>query len=370
MKADKCECSGCRACENICPQKCIKINEAGKKRFIRIKGGACKECGLCDMVCPHKNNECISSPILGMNAWIKNRRLLRKASSGGIATAIYQCCLQNGFECIGVSFDEEFNLNYTFITSLNQLNEVVGSKYVYSNMNDMYKRIEKELQFGKQVIFVGLPCHVSALKNYCKLKKITIEGLYCVDIVCHGVMMPKLFLEHVSYLKKIYKIDNNTRLSFREKNNQYGISVFNKGHDRIDISPNDDAYMWMYIQGMYAQACFNCSYAQKKRAGDITIKDCCTPYNARKMKSPDSQSSVLINTEKGISLWNKLRDVLECYDYPTEAIINEDSMLSHPTPKPREYTLIMLLEKSFGYRYAVKIIWGAKMIYRKYIKRV
>ena len=47
-------CTGCGACENICPKSCvIRIKEdAG---FQMQKGDGCVDCGLCSKVCPVLN---------------------------------------------------------------------------------------------------------------------------------------------------------------------------------------------------------------------------------------------------------------------------------------------------------------------------
>lgn len=37
MRKDKCKCSGCRACENICPQKCIKIDSSNRKNLCVVR---------------------------------------------------------------------------------------------------------------------------------------------------------------------------------------------------------------------------------------------------------------------------------------------------------------------------------------------
>lgn len=370
MRKDKCKCSGCRACENICPQKCIKIDSSNRKKFVRCKTSKCIECGLCDLVCPHNEPQFLLQPVLGMNAWSLNRRIQRNSSSGGIASTIYDWCLQNNIRCIGVNFDVGYNLKYKFITSQNELNKAVGSKYVYSDMNNIYHQIVQTLKSGEKIVFIGLPCHVSALKKYCNIKKVVLSNLYCVDIVCHGVMMPYFWNEHVMYLENKCNMNTGTNILFRKKQNQYGISIMDTDNIQRDISVNDDAYISMYIRGIYTEACYQCPYAQKNRVGDLTIMDCSTPYNKRARASQYNQSSVLLNSHKGIDIWNQIKDELDYYSYSINEIVNEDNMFKCPTKRPKEYRIIMVLEKVIGYRTTTKLAWGCSNIYRKYIRGI
>ncbi|MCB9071944.1 MAG: 4Fe-4S binding protein [Prevotellaceae bacterium] len=50
---DKRECSGCTACEHICPQHCIAM-VADEEVFLypKVDESRCIDCGLCDKVCP------------------------------------------------------------------------------------------------------------------------------------------------------------------------------------------------------------------------------------------------------------------------------------------------------------------------------
>lgn len=50
---DKSKCSGCHACYNACPKKCITMksdNEGFWYPYVDEK--SCVECGLCEKVCP------------------------------------------------------------------------------------------------------------------------------------------------------------------------------------------------------------------------------------------------------------------------------------------------------------------------------
>ena len=125
MINDKTNCSGCRACENICPKNSISILER-HDRFLCIRNKDCINCGLCEQVCPHINKqENIKNPIVGKNAFAKQRSKYRSATSGGIASVIYQYCQKNDIDCIGVNYTDDFELEYTWICNQEKLKKAI-----------------------------------------------------------------------------------------------------------------------------------------------------------------------------------------------------------------------------------------------------
>lgn len=369
MKVDNCKCSGCKACENICPQNCIRIDDMGRHGFVCVKGEKCNGCGLCEKVCPQNHFNELHKPMEGYNAWTKERKIVKSASSGGIASAIYCYGNKNQINCVGVNFDEKFNLNYVFIDSRKKASNAMGSKYVYSDMGGIYRQIQERIKKREKIIFIGLPCHVAALKNYCKLKGLDNENIVFIDIVCHGVVMPVYFKKHIEYMKRKKRMDSNAKILFRYKPNQFGISIINKGKTVSMISRYDDAYMRIFLKGMYATACFECPFAQINRAGDITIKDSSTPGERRGHQVPANQSSVLINTDVGQKFWKKLENVIEHDAYPIRLIRDEDVMLQRPTPKKMSYKMFCFLESFFGYRIAGRFMWGITDAFKQMIAK-
>lgn len=363
-------CSGCRACENICPKKSIVLLEK-KNRFIQLRDDNCINCGLCDKVCPHLGNqEILKKPILGKNAWAKQGSIYRNASSGGVASIIYQYCSNNDIDCIGVNFTDDFELHYMWINNQKKREMAIGSKYVYSNMNNIYVQIAKKLREHRPVVFIGLPCHVSALCKYLEIVNVSMERCIFVDIVCHGVIMNAVFKKHIYSLikKRKINIDNIKDIQFRNKNNQFGLTFIHNNESPIYFSKYDDSYMQLYLRGCYIKSCLNCIYAQGNRSGDLSIKDCSTSYSDMKIKSK-KQSSILINSTKGLELWEHIKTYLNEYDYPVENMVFEDSMLRHSSQKPKRYDAYYKVALFLGEELAYKAIWGVSSFYKKYFKR-
>ena len=352
-------CSGCMACVRICPKECIKIDLSDKKRIIQqIDIQKCIKCNYCYMVCPHEGLSSVKKPIAGYSGVAKNRKTLHEASSGGIASLLYEYGLKHNISCVGVTFDGELRLKYKFIGNETDIHYAQGSKYAFSDMGKIYDDVVTRL-VEQRVIFIGLPCHVEALKKYLEIKKANIQNLFTVDIVCHGVTAPLFFHKHIEFLLKRYGRIKDIR--FREKDNQFGVTLC--GDQKNIIAKrhrNEDEYMLLYLNGFYIETCYKCRFAKKNRVGDFTIKDC-TGFGFKCLSGVHPiQSSILVNTPLGESFLEQIRheNTLYTYKCSAEKIIQADTMLQRPSILPTMYHTFYMLESLFGYRIAARILYG------------
>lgn len=360
-------CSGCKACENVCPTGCLKIDTSDKIRFVReIDEEKCIGCKKCIAVCPMKKSE-LHTPMKGMIAWSEKRKIAKESSSGGIATTIYNYCIKSQVMCVGVHFEDSRRLVYDFIYNEDDIAKAVGSKYVYSDMNDIYQRIESKLKAQEKVVFIGLPCHVSGMLNYCKEKRVKRELLYTVDIVCHGVPMPYYFLQHT---RNICKDGVKTYdFFFRKKDNPYGLTIENSGKVIYRRELYCDEYMIAFKNGYRTEGCYECPYATGRRCSDITLKDCAAGMDVWRQigKCPvfGQASEVLLNTKKGVELFAQLKEEkLFAWNVNIESIISEEPRLQYPVKRPRFKRQFELLEEKIGFKYAVLCTYNLDMIRR------
>lgn len=49
---DKEKCTGCKICEQYCPDFCIEVKEFEDKKYAVVDYNYCKGCGVCASVCP------------------------------------------------------------------------------------------------------------------------------------------------------------------------------------------------------------------------------------------------------------------------------------------------------------------------------
>lgn len=99
----------------------------------------------------------------------------------------------------GCVFERENDMLRPVIAEASTLEEIepmLGSKYVQSDTAESYLGVKKHLNDGKFVLYSGLPCQIAGLKGF--LRK-SYDNLLTLDIICHGVPNERFF-------KLIYQI--------------------------------------------------------------------------------------------------------------------------------------------------------------------
>jgi len=189
------ECTGCAACMNICPKNCIQMVEDEEAGYIypQIDKLSCISCHLCEKVCPIDNTDFINPSDIQSFAGIGNSEQVFNSSSGGAFSIIAEKAIERGFIIYGVKFDDNLNVIHDRATTLADCDYFKKSKYIQSNTNSCFKRIEEDLKKGNSVLFSGVPCQCAALSNYLKIKRLSSNGLLVVSLLCSGVPSQKLF---------------------------------------------------------------------------------------------------------------------------------------------------------------------------------
>lgn len=338
---EKEKCTGCMACYNICKFGAITIcTDKQGFEYPQINTNKCKECGCCTKVCPIINVETDCKSLLETYAaWNKNSSILNESSSGGFFSAIAESFIkQNGY-VIGAAFDKNFNVNHIIINDTKELYRLRGSKYVQSSINDIYKNVKHILKQDSKVLFSGTPCQISGLKSY--LKGTNISNLYTIDLVCHGVPSPLIFLEYKKWLESKYKSQIN-EFTFRNKKwswIRYNTKVtFNNGSVYYG-KWEEDIYTRGFLRDLYLrESCYNCKFTNLNRVGDITIADF-WGYKQDKdeiINKDEGVSLVIINTLKGKEAFDICKDQLVYYRKDIEIAIKGNNALSKQTMPANE----------------------------------
>lgn len=259
-------CNGCMACVDKCPKKAITVNRDPRAYNAIIDEDCCIDCKACYKLCPRNESKLdFIRPIEWNQGWAQEETIRSKSSSGGGATAIIKSFLEtNGYVCSCSFFDGKFG--YKITNSLYESDCFAGSKYVKSNPQGVYQKIITLLNNGEKVLFIGLPCHVAAVKQYVGLKK--SEKLYTVDLICHGAPDPVILEKYLNdHTVDICKIGN---ISFRSKKSS------NTPKNIKSIAPKGtlDMYLFSYLKRLNLTAnCYKCQYASLQRISDLTLGD-------------------------------------------------------------------------------------------------
>lgn len=308
----------------------IKNNEG----FIepKIDEKKCVNCGICLKKCP-QNNEIKRNEVIKCYAAKNNNKLeLREGSSGSIFKIIADYILDNEGIVYGVTFNNSMEANTIRIEKKEDVWKLMGSKYVQSNTNTTYYLAKKDLEKGKNVLFTGTPCQIAGLKSYLNKE---YDSLITIDLVCHGVPSPKLFKKYIKSIEEKNKSKVKEYYFRNKEKNGWGLNskiLFENGKTRY-VSANLDPYYKSFLEAKtYREVCYNCKYANTKRVGDITLAD----YWGIEREHPKfynelGVSAILINTEKGKVIYEKIKAKIDCIDTDIEKIKKKNKNLIEPS---------------------------------------
>lgn len=316
-------CAGCMACVEACPTSAIEIVKRIEFYDAIVDEGRCVDCGLCLRLCQQHNPVNYNEPICWFQGWASDWQERMTSSSGGVASALMRSFAENGGAVVSCAFDKG-KFVYETCTDHNGINKFKGSKYVKSDPHGIYGVVKGLLASGKKVLFVGLPCHVSAMKLYLGAK---LGGnLYTIDLICHGTPDPQLL---DIYLKSInVSIMDIEEIRFRSKSS-FGIE--GRAMQTID-SLSIDPYTMAFLNGLsYTDNCYKCPYAKTARVADITLGD---SWGTDLSNESDSGVSlVMCMSRKGKDLLDGAG--IELFDVDASKAIAHNEQLRHPMNIPK-----------------------------------
>ena len=168
IAANRADCSGCAACANICPRNAIEMTrDVEGFAYPKINPELCIKCGRCDATCPALNFKAkIFDAFPKTFAAIHiDETIRRHSSSGGAFTALSEIILRNGGVVFGAAFDENWHVFHKAARTLDELENLRGSKYVQSQIGDVYRQVKDALKSSK-VLFSGTSCQCAGLKHF------------------------------------------------------------------------------------------------------------------------------------------------------------------------------------------------------------
>lgn len=378
-------CCACGACFNICPKNAISmVTDEYGFMYPKIDEEKCIGCGACQRVCAFQYIEEINKP---KNVFVSARRdndkIMQSASGGIFAVFAEKILKENGIVC-GAALVEENGVlepKHICIDKIEDLSKLLGSKYVQSDTNTVYKDIKKYLLDNRKVLFSGTPCQVAGLKLF--LGK-CYNNLLTLDIICHGVPNAEFFKGYLNVLEKKF---NGKVLDFKFRDKKCGWGPYTMyvkmlKSDKIVVNkyfPLEEssyAHMFLCTENL-RKNCYKCKYTNENRTGDITIGD----YWGVEKEHPDllrenggildrykGISVAIVNTNNGKIWLDKCKNELYLYPSTFEQAAKVNTQLREPSSYGKFRNKIMALYKEGGYD-AVDKFYYDKVIRRILIKK-
>ena len=377
---NKADCCGCTACASVCAHHAISMEpDAMGFLYPKVDTDKCTECGLCEKVCAFNPNYDrslnLSEPQI-YAARHKDMHEIETSRSGAAFIAISDYVLEQGGVVYGAGYAEHFRVVHKRATNKEERNEFKGSKYVQSDLRDIFPQVKADLKQGLIVLFSGTPCQTAGLASY--IGKRLREKLILVDIVCHGVPAPYIWRDYLTYLEKKYK-QPIVEVNFRDKsrvgwNGHIESFVFQDGSKK---EFNTYTYLF-YRHIMLRPSCSKCHYTNFNRPSDFTLAD----YWGWEKLSPDFNkdnkgcSLLFVNSEKGLEIFEKRKEELDYLPTTQELCIQPN--LQQPSHFDKQWADFEKLYEKQGFAAVAKrygnlgwryILRQKKQAIKQYIRR-
>lgn len=305
-------CCGCTACMCVCPKNAIMMVADNKGFYYpKIDSEKCVNCGLCRRVCQFGEKE-ISEKYNEVRCFAlkhKDFSVIKASRSAGAFTAFSDYILSNGGVVYGVVLNSDFSVNHQRAVTIEQRNRFRESKYVQSNLEGVFNSVASDLSANKIVMFSGTGCQCDGLRSFLQTKRLDTHNLLIVDIVCHGVPSPKMFVEYIKWNEQKNK-SVVTDFKFRDKDKY----TWGEGIEKLTFSDGKIKYQDYFTEFIFSnfirECCYNCKYTTPYRNSDITLADFwgsekkCPEYTDYK----NGCSLVMIHSEKAMILFNKIQN--------------------------------------------------------------
>ena len=309
------DCSGCSACEKICPVGAISMveDEEGFKYPVATKE-KCIHCGRCDKVCgfiPKKGSDQLPKAY-GVKHKVEKTRITSR--SGGAFVAFSDIVLQNKGVVYGAAMQADYSVKHNRETSVSERDMMKTAKYVQSDINNTFVNVLEDLESNKAVLFSGTPCQIAGLYTYLTTCEVDCTNLYTCDLVCHGVPSPKVWKDYVQYIKKAYG-EEIIEANFRDKSfgwDSHCESFVLESGKKIVSRDYTDLF---YGHIMLRPSCHKCHFANVNRVADLTLADFWgIEKNNTEFDDNKGVSLILVNSDKGKEIFERSIPKLEYFE--------------------------------------------------------
>ena len=327
-------CTGCGVCMCSCPKHAIHmvLSEEGFL-YPKVEEFLCVKCGLCNKVCPALVKPKGKVMLDGYAAQLKDKSILKNCTSGGAFYGIAQTVLEKNGVVFGVK-DMGTDLYYQKVESLEELDELIGSKYYQCFTTEETYHDIVECSHKKITLVSGTPCMMAAIQNLSGLNR---KNLFTFEILCQGV--PSAQVVKKFYAEKAVKHGAPVKSHiFRSKERYVGRNYLNR-YDYEDesveylVGEEDPLSLSFQRQIFLRESCYRCQYANVERVADFTAGDLWR-INSEKIHLEQGCSIVLCNTMQAKQLFEEAVG-LEKEKIDAETALKNNIPYHHPVHRPR-----------------------------------
>ncbi len=347
----KSKCTGCKMCADLCPAGAISfVEDEMGFWYPNVDEEKCIECGLCKQKCPALHQDKIpqgNDPIV-YAAWTKDSTLRHESTSGGVFFEVAKWFLGQGGVVAGCRYNDDYKgANHFLAETEEELECLRGSKYFQSDTKGIYKAVKSALASGKDVLFCGTPCQNAALSMYLGENQTRIVYM---DFICRSINSPLAFREYISELEEIY---GSKVVKVHLKNKKTGwqslaTKVNFENGEEYHCDKNEDLWVKGFVgNDLYTRdCCFDCQYrALPRKVADITIGDFWGIVGESAYDMFQGISAVMLNTEKGESLFAEVKERFYCKEKSLEEVLPGNvALLKNP----------MISEKAESFKELIK----------------
>lgn len=335
------QCTGCSACASVCPKSAIAM-VSDDDGFLRptVEEERCVDCKLCDKVCPVLHQPTTSGHTDAYAAYGEDVNLLSGSSSGAIFPLLAKHILGQGGLVFGAAFDENFMVKHIGVETIEALSKLCSSKYVQSEIGQIFREAKAALDTGRLVYFSGTPCQIAGLKSYLKWD---YENLITQDLICHSAPSPRVWKDYKHALEE-KQIGKMTGFSFRRKENgwesYYIRAEFDNGNTFLQKA-GENPYQLGFIKGLYSRpSCYFCPFKGVERCSDITLADFWDVKNVLpEAFNPSGTSLVLLHSEKARKLFQEISSEIHSFPADADVALSFNKAALIPTKQPKRYAL-------------------------------
>jgi len=337
------------------------------------------------MVCPSLRDDSETRSPEAYAFMYGNEEIRMASSSGGIFTLLAEAVINMGGIVFGARFDNEWQVEFAYAETLQDLALFRGSKYVQARVGDAYITAETFLKQGRFVLFSGSPCQIMGLKLFLKKE---YDNLLAVDFVCHGVPSPLVWRRYLEEdIARKGDAGKNTVLAsskvspvitgvnFRDKSTGWKKFSFvlnfseatAAGEQNTVLSStfNDNVYMRAFLSNLSLRpGCYSCPAKGGKSGADITMGDFWGIEKLHPELDDDKGTSlVLVNSLRGKKYITDMVDRLYEADLQESIKGNSAYRCSVPRPVNRDY-FFRCIRKGYSVQDAVNACQSSNLFHR------